>query len=97
MEKKRIYIIEIGLQKFFTKDKQKAYELFELLENFKKLMYTWDTNFRGERFAWPEDLRIELESLEIDIYESKEKAQKSHEAYERAKKIGLIKKKKKKP
>jgi len=90
---KRVYYIEIGLIKIFIEDKEKAYQLWQLLTDgaFKKLGHVWDSG--DEKFFWPEDLRISLESRVIDLYPSRKEAEDSSRNYEKAKKMGLVSKK----
>ena len=92
---KRVYYIEIGLTKIFVEDKEKAYQLWQLLTDgaFKKLEHVWVFGIENDKFFWPEDLRISLESQVIDLYPSRKEAEDSSRNYEKAKKMGLLVKK----
>jgi len=97
MEKKRVYIVQVSFgDKFATFNKEEAVKLLTILENMKKL---WDEGSHwsdNEKFCWLEDLRIEVKSALLDIYPNKEEAKRCKENYEKAKKMGLISKKKEK-
>ena len=90
---KRVYYITIGLTEIFVEDKEKAYQLWQLLTDgaFKKLEHVW--NSEDEKFFWPEGLRISLESRVIDLYPSRKEAEDSSRNYSEAQKMGLVSKK----
>ena len=95
MEKKKIYLINLGYVNYLaTYDRNQAVTLLNALEGMKKLMSFGSIYSEEEKFCWLEDLRIELISVLLDIYPNKEEAKRCMENYEKAKKMGLISKKK---
>ena len=89
--KKKIYIIEAGMARFFTESKEEALKLWEILSegNFK-LLYdaSYDCN---TRYPYAQPLKPQMSVEEIDLFPSGTEAKRARENEEKLKKAKIIK------
>lgn len=109
MERKKVYVIksfpkgERGSieHKFVTDNKEKAYELFELLSegSFQRLnkLWNWGDPDDEDRYYYPKELQNVITVCTPDIYKDIDEATSSRDAFRKAAKMKLISKGKKKP
>lgn len=96
MSEKKIYTIQIGFgNKIYSESKEEMIKLWDTLQDgtFKRLHseHDWDDN---EKFYWPGDLKLQLESKIVYLHEDEAKAIKAKKAHKLAKKVGIIQSKK---
>lgn len=96
---KKVYIIKIsGLYSgIFSESKEEILKLWEIFNegNFRRLKSERDWDDDNERFYWPKELKVSLESKRVYLHENEERALKAKKAHKHAKKVGIISKKKK--
>ncbi len=97
MEKK-IYILKmVGIlgTGIFSENKEAVLKLWEVFNDyeFRRLRSQQDWN-DDEKFYWPENLIVRLETKKVYLHENETRALKAKKAHEHAKKVGIISKKK---
>ena len=98
---KQIYVLKLrpSLDEIFSESKEDILELWNLLsrKGFQELRSVYQFSLTEmERFYYPGDYKISISGKEVYIHENKDRAMKSKDAFEHAKKVGIISKKKKK-
>lgn len=99
-EKKRVFVIKTSRfgEKIYCTSKEKAFKLFSLLgeEEFFTVEQIQASDNYEEKFKWPKRYQFGLEIQMVNLFKTKEEAQLSCSNYDKAYKMKLIKKKKKK-
>ena len=89
----KAYIIKIGYNEFLTEDKEKAHSFLEMVSEFQE-MRGKKTYGEERSFYYPEEIESDMKIRTIEMFQDKFEATKAKTSWERAKKMGLIWKKK---
>ncbi len=100
MEVKTFYQITVDHSTLLvTESKEDAYALFERLtqagiKELKEVYRSYGKDYVN--FTWLENPKVELKVKTVDVYEGKDLAEKAEASFNKAERMGLIKKQKKK-